>query len=36
MMLASMVFIWLVLATLYTLALCWTASGPMPKPGFPL
>ena len=32
MILASMVFIWLGLATLLTLALCWAASGPMPRP----
>lgn len=32
MILASMVFIWLGLATLHTLALCRAASGPMPRP----
>jgi hypothetical protein len=34
MILASVIFIWLGLATLLTLALCWAASGPMPKPDF--
>ncbi len=32
MMLVSMVFIWLGVATLLTIALCLAASGPMPKP----
>lgn len=32
MILASMVFVWVGLAMMYTFALCWAASGPMPKP----
>ncbi len=32
--LASMVFLWFGLAMLWTFALCWAASGPLPKPNF--